>query len=505
MIMDFSEVVAGYRPKVAIEISWSQGAGATAIGFRDVWILAERLSTGTSTADEVRTVPFANADDAAAWYGNDATGHPSNGAYMARQVFRGAKLKNKVYGAAVAESAGAHAAQVVTFAGGNCGTAGKRTFNIAGAVFTVDLEAGFTATNSGDALVTAFDALPADQMPACKPVNNAGVVTFTATNHGVALNGAPCYNIVTGEEPTTQTCTWTGAVFASGATLPTLTTVLANMAGVSTPIIVTPWSDIPQGTTGTADIIMAHVNTKCDAEHMGHCAFVVAWDDAIADLVTSRAALDTDNSERVRILGVTLSGSWAAGLAAWGAAALASENDLVRPMDNLALPFAVAPPSSGDYPLNSEIETLLENGITPIIFKDGSVRIGRGVVSRTFSGVPMDWGIVDGIDYFRYRCNSVLAAKFQNFKIGQDGETNLDEHTTTPAGILDVIYGVATGDDMRGILRNVDDLWPDAKAEINATYSGRVDFEVSAAIFDGLHILAGKIRQRSGIIPTAAV
>jgi phage tail sheath gpL-like len=252
------------------------------------------------------------------------------------------------------------------------------------------------------------------------------------------------------------------------------------------------------------------METKCNAENMFRGVAVCAASKTISTIQSDIAALDTNDAERHRMFtdcvnyvdGGSSAGSWHVAHACWGANALASESNMTRPFDGVVFPHAVAPPGAGDILLDTEIETLLTVGATPVHYnaQSGDTEIVRGVSCRLFSGVPQDWAIVDAIDMLRYYIDLDLAASFNRFKLGQDGETNLDEVSTTPAGVLDVIHDTIFSDRLKGHIRNREDLWSAASAEVNSTYAGRVDWTIDAAAMDALHVLAGRIRQRGGVI-----
>jgi phage tail sheath gpL-like len=282
------------------------------------------------------------------------------------------------------------------------------------------------------------------------------------------------------------------------------------MTDVETPILLVPWNATPNGSTSNLDLIRAHMETKCNAENMMRGVCVYGNSKTVATTVSDIAALDDGDAERMRCiaLGVDATtgndspGSWAVSVACWAANALASESNITRPFDGVSLPHCVAPPSSAAVLTNSEIDTLIEGAATPVSYdaRRGRNIIVRGVSCRLFSGVPQDWAIVDAIDLLRDTIDDHLEARFSRFKLGQDGELNLDEYTTTPQGVLDVIHDAVFSDTMRGHIRNREDLWASASAEINATYSGRVDWTLDAAAMEALHIIAGKLRQRGGVI-----
>jgi phage tail sheath gpL-like len=480
---------------VAIEIAYDQSSAGLAGSNRDVHILGIH-SGGTASDNDVSTVAFADSAAADSFYGTGTLG-----AWMYRQVARirgGRTHKGQIFGHAAPDDAtGALATQTYTFAAGPTGTAGEYTVNCAGAVFSFSVAAGATDTVSAAAMVTAFGNLDSDNKPPCTIANAAGVVTLTAKHKDECYNTAPTYKIVTGDEPTTQTLTVGGATMSGASASGILTTLLAKLASVETPFLLSP-SNLVDGSAENLDLILAHCETKSNAENMLSSNLVCCADDTAANHATAAGNLD---SKRARYGTVQTSGSWSVNHACWMANALLCESNVTRPFDGWEFPYAVAPPDVADYWTNTELDTLIEAGCTPINFnpQSGNTEIVYGVCADLYGGTtPVDWGDIDGLDYFRSRVHAELSAQFVRYKIGDDGDPGLDEYTTTPQGILDVIYNVAKGTDMKGILRDVDDLWPNAVAEIHATSPGRVDFQVDAATFRGLHQKFGKIRQRRG-------
>lgn len=509
--MIFNEITTDRRPRRAIENQWDKSAGGGGDSFRSPIYVMGEINSGTASEGDVSSVDFADADEGVAWFGDGGFG-----AYMVRQLFRGGKLKVGVRGVACAEpGGGAAATQILTIAG-NAGTNGVWKMNVAGAIVEWSVNASDTPTTSGDNLVAAFTALSPEEKPPCTPVNAAGVVTFTMANKGAIANTAPFYVITTGSEPTTQTCTANDVVFGgntglagatAGTLYPTLTTPLAAIVSVHTPVLVHPWSETPDGSTSAQDLILAHMITKADGEHMLYGRVVTAWCITQATATTDQGNLDNDDAERYIVAhrpvnataGNNSPGTWHVASACYMANLMGQRTDMSLPFTNAVLDYEIAPPDSSDILTNTELETGIDTGVS-IIHYDSKKKqnvINKGVGLRLFSGVPFNVAIVDVIDYLRDEINTDLAY-FEGFKLAPDGETNLDEMTTTPSGILDRIHDVIFGERFKGKLRNREALWAEAVAEINATNYNRVDFDVSAAVMDALEVIAGKIRQRSG-------
>jgi phage tail sheath gpL-like len=489
-----------------MELVWSAAAGGSAAGYKNIYVMGERVTAGTSVANEVKSTAFANADDAIEWFGLG-----SFGAWIATQVFRGGKLSQggcKVFGVALTEPAGVAATQTFTFVGSTT-SAGVFTVNIGGTKFSFSVDSGASITACGDALVAAWTALPSDSKPPFTPVNAIGIVTVTANNKGACANTAPTAQIITGDEPASTVLTVGGFTMTGGTLYPTLTTALANMTSVITPCIVHGWNETPDGSTAVVDLIRAHLETKCAAE-VGHRGFqVTAWCNTSATMVTDRGTLDDDDAERARVgamifnVAATSPGTWHASAAAYMANAWGQQTDVAYPYKNVAMPYMVQPEASGDILTNDEIDTLLEAGLCPLTWDVNRARylMIKGISARLFSGKQQPWAIVDGSDWFRYNLLANLEAAFPaGTKLAEDGETNLDKNTTTPAGVLDIVHKTIFAENMKGILRNRETLWAAATAAVNANVDGRVDFENDHAIMMGLYIIAGTLRQRGGVI-----
>lgn len=502
----FSEVSSSLRPRHVFEQKFTAAPGGSAAGYKQIWVLGERVAAGTSAANEVRTTPFSDADEAITWFGAG-----SFGAWLATQVFRGGRLTNggcRVYGAAVAEAAGVAASQTFTFAT-NTTSSGTFTVNYAGTKFSWSVDSGATPTQVGDLMVAAYGKLDTDTKPPFTPTNVVGVVTALANNKGAHGNTAPFEQVITGDEPAGMTLV-VGAPAATGGTLyPTLTTVLSNLSSVVTPLIVHGWDETPDGSTTNLDLIRDHLITKCAAEvgHRGAQVFVLCKPSAT--IISDRNALDDDNAQRSRMGGMpytvasTSPPTWHVSAAGYLANAWGQQIDVAYPCNNVSLPYIGQPSASGDILTPTEIDVLLEAAVCPITWdvNRGRTLMIQGNSCRLFNGRPQAWAIVDSVDWLRYNLQINCAAAFPpGTKLAEDGETNLDENTTTPQGVLDVFHETIFAENMRGILRNRETLWLEASAEIHASITGRVDVSVDVAVMDGLNIIAGLIRQRGGLI-----
>jgi phage tail sheath gpL-like len=515
--MNFKQILKSLVPRLAIEQQFNASPGGSTTGKRDIWIFGCRVAAGTSTANEIRTVPFADADEAVAWYGES-----SEGAFMARQVFRGGKLQSRVYGVALTEPAGVAATQIIAFET-DATSNGTFTFNVGGAVFSFSVTSGDGESDIGDACVAAWNALNNDVHPPYSAASAAGgvgteyEVTWTAWTKGAGFNAAPVYQIITGQEPSGTTVTVNDVIFGAdggglgavaGTLYPTLTTVLSNLTQVETPIIVHGFDETPDGSTKNLDLIRAHLETKGNGENMLRGSQVCCLTKALATCVSDRAALDTDDAERSRLIcqavdtSTNSPGNMALAMGCWTANVIASKTDLAFPFNNTVLPYAIQHPDASDVLTQTEMDTLLEAACTPVNYNSikGKMVLIKGVSARLFNAKPQPWAIVDVSDELRYQYLVGLAAAFpEGFKLAEDGETNADDMTTTPSGVLDVLHDVYFGEPMKGLIRNREVLWTQAVAEVNATQDGRVDWNIPHAVMMGLDVIAGISRQLGGL------
>lgn len=463
MTITFYEAVADGVPGCQIEINLNASGGlVNSQDYRNIYILAERVAAGTSTANEVASAPFGSEDEAIAWFG--AT---SPGARMASYIFNHRepeikKAKCLVYGAAVAELVGGTAATLVqTFGNGNATASGTWIFEVGGHAFSVAVAANDTITNQGDATVAAYAALPNHQKTIFTPVNNVGVVTWTASvkaEHGNSVGFKVLQTPSVG-----TTCSFATAAPVNGAGVPVMTTVLANMLPVQTPVIVVPWYDAT-----TLGSIRDHINTKAAAPSQLCCSLICAEDASATTLASHVATLDTNNCERVCYVGVNATTTAALEMAAKQAAIQGAESHLARSLDNLAM-LEVAIPLVSDGFTRTQLRTLIAGGVTPLYVPvgDDTLRICRAVSARSDLGI-MDFALMPTLDYCRDRLSAVLSAKFRRMSIVDDDEPISAQHVTTVSIVKAALKMEMIALGVEGYLTDVEDNWENVVAEFDS-------------------------------------
>lgn len=477
MTITFTEAAGGPVPAVEIEINL-QGAGGLPSGdeIRNIIVVAERVAAGTSSANAVNSTPFADADAAQTWFG---AGSP--GDCMCQQIFayRNSKTgaaKAQVYGAAIAEKAtGTAANQTLTFATNASGN-GTWIFSVGGHQVSVTVSTGDTPTLQAAALEAAWDALSWANKPPIEIGVAAGVATFTCSVKGTHINNVALETI---QDPgIATTATWGGTTMGAGATAgagPQLVadyaTLIANLASFTDAgQYVIPWAEAGNAAAKSFDDDAAetwidHVNDRGDATNMVPATLIMAYKDTAANIVAAVTGFDSDDSERVNLLGHPYSatggsGTWEGELAAQFAAMRASEQHFARSLDGLAFRNLQAPNASDNW-THAEQKTLIEGGVSPAYLPKGSsdVSLVRCIMARTGFGV-VDGTIMDSLDYVRESCEAKLLASIDRFSIVDDDEEPPPvEHITQPAAIKALLRGVFVDLQNAGYITNLADNW----------------------------------------------
>lgn len=479
MTITFTTISQRSIPEIQIELNLQAAASLQAQqAYKDVWIFAERISTGTSTDNEVRAVPFSSATEAAQWFGLDSDGAPSLGAAMAAMYMSGkssiGRPKSQCWGVALPEpSAGAAASQTLTLSG-TATSSGTWILEIGAQRFSVGVAAGDDEDALGAAIVAAYQALPLERRPPVGASYNPAtkIVTFTATNKGAAGNQIGCY---TYQDPSCGiTATWGGSALAGGSGYPTVTTALGNILAVQTPILAVPWD--AAGAATVLEDIVDHVNAKAAAGSELTCRLFCADKASAASAASAADALDDDDGERViYIVAPPGHAPFPGHLVAAVAAADASETHLARSLDGVGLQGFEPWPESENFS-KVEADTLVKAGCTPLRIPTGGdqVQIVRLMADRTnLSGqvVELDGAIMSNLDYCRDYVRSVLASKYQRMSIVEGEIKTMASHVTTVTSVKATFYEALKDLEGEAHLVDVDDHWESAQVEFT---NGRI-------------------------------
>ena len=131
---------------------------------------------------------------------------------------------------------------------------------------------------------------------------------------------------------------------------------------------------------------------------------------------------------------------------------------------------------------NTEIETCLHHGITPIYMDDsGAMLISRAITTFQTNESLLDITTIDSMDYTR----DVMTAAHAMFKKMKGTDRTLDALLSITKGRLYMLQD-------EGVLRKIDDYIEELKLE-EGTEAGEYRMEIPAPVVPGLHVLNEKI------------
>jgi phage tail sheath gpL-like len=281
----------------------------------------------------------------------------------------------------------------------------------------------------------------------------------------------------------------------AGVGLPTLTTILGNLAAVETHYLVTHGFGF-DGAGAVDDtqlaLLRAHAIAKGDDDSMLRCVVVAADKNTVTNSVALVNAVDTNNTERMCIAACEDSPSWEGDMAAALAVARAygyeGDDDVARPVNGVVLDEIVPPTTVGDKYTPTERNTLMAGGVTPLVAKDDSnVEIIRMISCRMDVMDPQDITVIEILDEFRERCNTKCTAYLQNYKLKESGQTCYTNKCVTPDSVKGLVIAVAREMEQEDKLQGITDVMDEFVA--TQPSRGRVNIEIPAPIVPGLHII----------------
>jgi len=176
-------------------------------------------------------------------------------------------------------------------------------------------------------------------------------------------------------------------------------------------------------------------------------------------------------------------------------------------LDGLELASIIVQNTVADRPTSTEIESALNNGLTPLApsaNRPGFALVARSITTRSLSaGVPnyavLDTSNVTICDHVADGLNSTLASTYAGFKLAPnsaDGLPPRTERVTTPDLIRAVIARELALYEEAGVIIDVAANLSTLSC-VASTTPGRVDCVIPCEPIPGLHILGGDVRQLS--------
>lgn len=476
--------VPGAYLKVTLGVG-RRSAGAAPIS---LLLVGNMLSAGTAIANTV--YPLFSPDDARTLFGAG-----SELFLMARAAFD-ANPGVTLFAIAVPESAGDQADGTVTLTSGPATATGTMEIWVAGRRVVASIAIGDTITAAGDAIAAAINAETDSPVAA---VNAAGTVTVTAKQAGPKGNNISLRTLLTGATGISHTTV--NARLTGGTTDDDPQNALDAVAPERYPYIVA--SHV--GSTNLAKY-KTHVNDGAEPLTGSRQRFFYGSIDTLGNTITLSDAINAKRGELIWHAGADdLPGELAAGAAAQHALLLSS--DRARPLDGETISGLRPQNDLADKPLNTELASALNNGITPLNHDGTSVFVVRAVTnySTDTQGNPdfsvLDISKVEVPDFIADTLELNFLSEFQGFKLDVDppaGELP-EPGVATPASIRDWIFSIlkdyAVGGPGPLLLSQVEETKDQIAVELDSASDGRANAVIPNNVVDGFHQGAFDVQQ----------
>jgi phage tail sheath gpL-like len=439
------------------------GQGKVSIGAMPVKLVVTGTKTtaGSATADQ-DILPIYSEDDADAYFGV--------GSEIACQCYAALQIPGvTLYAAPVAENGAAVAGSFTITVGGTWSTAGTARFKIAGIIIEATIAAGDTTTTAATAIRDAINGKA--RLPFTAAASGA-VVTVTTRSKGVRMNDYVAMKDLT-SAPSGLTAALAGGTaltggmvpFTNGAGADDVTNVLALLA--TDVYDIQAWA---QNDTTNAALIKAQLIAESGPliMHLEHAVFGKARALSTATSFAS-STLNAYRCSVVWLENCEQAPSYMAAQVAAIRSVYVGDNPNTR-YNDIVCPTLPPQSQKSDIPLLSELNTALNNGVTPLTTThDGTVKIVRAIQSHCLNGSApdyrtLDWGDVDVPD----RMSKELGAQWDlvssvNQYAGPDaaeGEEQPPDGVITPSRWNAEMYKVLKDAEASNWLQDVDDNLP---------------------------------------------
>lgn len=412
-------LAAGYPiPGTYVELDFAQGPAAGNQAPRKVVILGNKSSAGSATADTViygpdTQTPVQTETDVINLFGAGSQLH------RAFLRFTAINQLSPLYFVAVSESAGAQATLTETIATTATSNGNHRTWCDDQYVDTA-ISVGDTATVIAGNIVVSVNSQTRWPVTAS---NVAGVVTYTAVNHGPEGNWIKMQALITPATSVIGTTTTLTAntLLSGGATADVNTTALATIQPASFYYVILCDSD-----AGNAGRAVTQANNNAAPTVGIRQRVVLGGADTLANEITIATGLNAARAELV------WNGHGAVDLPPLECAATMTaiyslleqgspagvyrknfSNFPATPTDPQFWPVIAGRAGQAGALTNASIVSALNNGITPInVNKAGQAYLVKGITTRSLNGSNADYRIRDRhkVTVCDYWCDDAQAA-----------------------------------------------------------------------------------------------
>jgi phage tail sheath gpL-like len=485
--IDFDTIPASIRkPGTYTEVNTSLAVRSLPGNAQKVCVIAQKTASGSVVANTV-TKTFSDAD-AALYFGAGSQAH------MAVKALLDVNPYVDLDVLPVADSGSTKAVGLLGFTG-MAGAAGYVTAYVDNEQAQASVADGDSATVVATALYAALGNI-SQNIPVTPGLTGA-YITLTAKNAGTNGNYIPvtckvtACEVVGGDTGIFETTT----AMASGATDPDLGSatsgILSNVAAGGYNIFV--MGGIQDATNAAK--MKTFVDFVSNSVEQRPTVAVYGYTDLVGVLANAETFAGTTlNSGRFEVaylpsattIGLEASPTKLAGAFA---AALASEQDPARPLNGLVL-TGIPAPAVSDRLTRTMQESLLYNGVTPLIVNSGEqVAICRAISTYVTNGSGiedpslLDITTIRTVDYTRLAVRTRLELRFPRSKLSARTEK------AVKAEVLDVLYLL----EQLEILENVTGNEGNVIVERDLQDPNRLNIRIPTDVVNGLMIKAVRL------------
>lgn len=414
------------------------------------------------------------------------------GSMLSRMIyaFRAENPDTELWALPVADASGSAAAVKQLAVTGTATAAGTIFLYVADELVRVPVSSGDTATAIATSIATAVNA---NVLLPCTATATAGNVTFTAKNKGTVGNGIAYqvnYRSENGGEQLPAGISVNITSTVTGATDPDLATALAALGDVQFEYICHPYVDTTSLNT-MRDFLQLRWGP--DKQLFGHAfTATTGTSSALATLGGVR------NDEHHTICGYYGSPTWSAEVAAalTGVASRSLNIDPARTLQTLPLTTVMVPKKQNWF-TQTELNTLLYKGITPLNYNGGYARIVRLITTYQVNsfGQPdasyLDVTTMCTNAAIMREAQYMILQKFPRSKLAEDGTAfGAGQAIVTPKIIKGELVALYDEWIFRGLVQSKDDFVDDLIVTLDVTDPNRVNILLPPRIINNLVVTA---------------
>jgi len=489
MSISFSSIPSALRvPFVAAEIDASQAnQGPALLAYRGL-IIGQKLAAGAATADTL--VKVSSEAEVITQAGRGSMLHRQYKAWRKNNTF------SEVYLGVLADDGGGTAASGTIIPSGTATAAGTIALYLGGERITVAVASGDSAATVAAAIDVAINAnldLPVTSGEA------AGTVTVTHRHKGEIGNEYDMRHSYNDGEELPAGISLPIVALASGATNPTLTTLIAAMGDQWFQILTHPYLD---ATSLTA--LETEMASRFGSLRMIDGLMITGADRSLANLTTLGNGRNSPHSSIVASPGnVTPRPPSEIAAEVAGQVALSAQNDPAKPLQTLPLPGALAPAEADDFTLEERNNLLFDGIATTKVGSARQLQIERLITTyQTNASAVADTAYLDATTvltllYLRYSWRVRIQSKYPRHKLADDGtRVGSGQEVITPAIGKAEAYGWFRQMESLGLVENFDLFKANLVVERNGTDPNRLDVLLPPDLINQLIVTATKISYR---------